>query len=416
MLRRILAHLASRPAGVLPYVDINMLGSDAQLLAAGYAVTRSSSARNHLGIDFANNTAVFEAGKGILIEGGRTNVSRQSIVLSDSFYSTKTGVTVTDDQTAGPDGTTTAEKIVENSAATTCTFGRGSAPASPPANDFVISIYVKYGGRQWMELRSTDSAAVTKRTWFDLQNGVKGTSQHDAAGIINVSNGWYRIWIYHHTTTAAATLATYALQSRSADNSTGAISAGDGSIYTYAWGMQAEAGFFPSGMIVTLNASAGRGTPGIGLTLNNITDAHTTLIKARMALGVATGVDQVLCQLDNDNVNSIVRLFRNSSRELRLQILTTGTERANLLLGTAFDDTVISAGFTTRPGGSLSVFMVGGTVQTTTPASLPVMNRSRIGHGGNTAAPASHSFAWIQRFARWPGMTDTELQAAVTAL
>lgn len=101
-------------------------------------------------------------------------------------YWSKTNVTVTSDA----DGI--ADKIVEDAINATHILSR-SPPTNFGVNAFVQRLYVeaKMDGRRWLRVSGNTGVA---RGWFDLQNGVVGSTNGLAAAPIMTSlgNGYYR--------------------------------------------------------------------------------------------------------------------------------------------------------------------------------------------------------------------------------
>jgi hypothetical protein len=98
----------------------------------------------------------------------------------------KGGITVTANAGVAPDGTTTADKLVE-----TATTGLHYAyqGSSISGVQYTVSCYAKAAERTWVALYVWDAAS--RNAFFDLQNGVLGTVTNGTASITAVGNGWY---------------------------------------------------------------------------------------------------------------------------------------------------------------------------------------------------------------------------------
>jgi hypothetical protein len=104
----------------------------------------------------------------------------------DNAYWTKTNITVTANSTTAPDGTTTAESILETATTGQHQVFRNALITS--SNTHVRSVFAKPNGRNWLAIYG-----ATGRSFFDLQNGVTGTVEAGyTASMIDVGNGWYR--------------------------------------------------------------------------------------------------------------------------------------------------------------------------------------------------------------------------------
>lgn len=149
----------------------------------------------------------------------------------DNAAWTKSNATVTANATTAPDGSLTADKLVEDTAA--AAHGLTSTSVAIVANTpMAWSIYAKAGERSWMWVNAYDGA--NRRCWFDLANGVVGTTAAGCtASITAIGNGWYRCSVLRAAGVSPITLSAYAT---TADNTT--TYTGDGTSGIYIWGAQ----------------------------------------------------------------------------------------------------------------------------------------------------------------------------------
>ena len=210
--------------------------------------TRASSARfvgsNGLIQSAGNNVARFDhdpvtlASRGLLIEESRTNLYQRSENFADAFW-TKTRSNIQSDATTAPDGTTTADKLIED---TTASSSHSlSSSVTPSATPHTLSVFAKKGERNWIILR-----AGGQSTFFNLDTGV-ATSGINSPTITNYGNGWYRCTV----TSSAGTQNQIWM---SPDGITTSYT-GDGTSGIFIWGAQLEAGSFATSYIPTTTAS-----------------------------------------------------------------------------------------------------------------------------------------------------------------
>jgi hypothetical protein len=151
-------------------------------------------------------------------------------------------LTVTADAIAAPDGTMTADRMVE--------VASTSLHAVLHANINVVvgethttSVYAKAGERTWLGIAPSNQAPAD---WFDLTNGVVGTSANGGV-ITSVGNGWYRCSI---TLVAAGALVGPYFYLRTANGQTG-IYLGDITKGLYLWGAMLNKGSAPGVYLAT---------------------------------------------------------------------------------------------------------------------------------------------------------------------
>lgn len=154
------------------------------------------------------------------------------------------GATVTTNAAAAPDGTTTADKLVESVGGSAHTLLR-SHTVTP--GTYAVSIYAKAAERHWISLQDVS----TKIAKFDLQAGALGTVDAGlSASIEAVGDGWYRCGISRATAGIAEYLQVYI------GDASGAISyTGDGTSGVLIWGAQIEPGATPGPYVPTTSAA-----------------------------------------------------------------------------------------------------------------------------------------------------------------
>jgi hypothetical protein len=123
-----------------------------------------------------------------VIERTPWNLFQQSEMFSNAVW-TKVNSTISIDATLAPNGTLTADTLVENTANSTH-IALQNPPGQISGNTYTASIYAKAAGRSWIGLYN--NAGGTGDAFFDLSNGTVGTVSTGSAQIQSVGNGWYR--------------------------------------------------------------------------------------------------------------------------------------------------------------------------------------------------------------------------------
>lgn len=210
--------------------------------------------------------------KGLLIEEQRTNVSQRSEEINDAYW-TKTNVTVTANDTTAPDGTTTAEKLLETTANGTHVFFTATPISLNMTSDnYTASFFIKGGlGRFRAVLQVLNTG--TGNSFFTNINidalsattNTSGTGVAVGASIQNVGNGWYRVSISGRTgANGNHQVVGYIANDAASTSYTGDVTKG-----LYFWGVQLEAGAFPTSYIKTTTASVTRNADVASMTSTN---------------------------------------------------------------------------------------------------------------------------------------------------
>lgn len=198
--------------------------------------------------------------KGLLIEDAATNLLLRSAELEHAGW-IKSLATVTPNAIAAPDGTTTADKLVEDSTATNTHKVQQVLSKASSALTYTASICIKAAEctQVVLYLAGSSGEGNAVNTLVDLAAGTvsapsyAGTfSTGGAATIQSLPNGWYRVAITGTTDTATSVYLTVRLRNGSTTYT------GDGTSGVYVWGAQLELGSFASSYIPTTSAQVTR--------------------------------------------------------------------------------------------------------------------------------------------------------------
>lgn len=188
------------------------------------------------------------APKGALVEGQRTNLLTYSEQFDNAAW-TKTAVSVSTNIVASPDGTMTADKLIEDG---TINYHYTDASTSYSAGQpYACSLFVKKGNKTWCWIDFPTNGLLT---WFNLDTGVFGQT---AAGVTataeSFAGGWWRIKLSYASVPASGQCGVGL-----APSDGGGSYQGNGTDYMYIWGAQLEAGAVPSSYIPTTTAAVTR--------------------------------------------------------------------------------------------------------------------------------------------------------------
>jgi hypothetical protein len=225
------------------------------VMPAGSTYTRTGSAT---GLSLAGVVETFAAdapqrtSRGLAIEAAQTNLSLRSQEFDQATW-LKTGSSITADATAAPDGTTTADKLVENGSLSTHRVLNNLAVTVVAASTYTWSVFVKAGERTAVRVENNALSGAT----FDLANNgaVSSVVGSITTSVLALANGWFRLSI----TGLAATVSDRIIVNLVSGGT--ATYTGNGTSGAFIWGAQVELAATPSSYILTAAATATRGAP-----------------------------------------------------------------------------------------------------------------------------------------------------------
>jgi hypothetical protein len=210
-----------------------------------------SSASNIPRLDYTNGSC-----PSILVEPQRTNLVLRSEQFDNASW-TKTDSTITANSSTAPDGTFTADSLIEN----TSTNVHRAFQTLAVTGTHTYSFYVKANGRQWIAIGAGNTSSFGALAYFDIENGVLGTVLVGSANIENAGNGWYRCSV---TGIGNGGGTSFNLWLANANNSISYL--GNGTSGIFVWGAQLEAGANATSYIPTTSASVTRNADVISKT------------------------------------------------------------------------------------------------------------------------------------------------------
>lgn len=346
--------------------------------------------------------------KGVLLEGARTNLFTysQQLDLGSGAPWSHTGVTVTANATSAPDGTTTADKIVEVNAAGLPRIANSSLTVSA-ATAHTFSIYAKAAERDQIRIVQEGSGAFSAYFLLTGVGTISGLGGSAAATITALADGWYRCTL---TWTTGGTNP----QSYVATASGGStIASGDNTKGLYLWGAQLEAAAFPSSYIPTTTASATRAADVLTVPVSGLGYPLSLFAETDLVTLAGGSVSQSYFEIDDSSGNNRALLYgtNGGSQASRMYCATANVNQALPTVGSLTTGVRKTAGrcslnsFQVAGNGTLATEDTSGTVPAT--PNLLVF--------GKESGTGTELFGYLRRCAIWPrALTDAELQSVTT--
>jgi hypothetical protein len=185
---------------------------------------------------------------------GLENLLLRSEEFDNTFW-TKNRASIAANDTLAPDGTMTADRLVEDTSASLSHRFYSLTTAVTANSTHTFSVYAKANTRSWIYLRISEQTGAGVGAYFDLTNGTIGAQQSGITAIISdEGNGWYRCAITHATPQA---LITPYVGLANANN--GEIYTGDGTSSLFVWGAQLNTGTTAKTYVATTAGISGDG-------------------------------------------------------------------------------------------------------------------------------------------------------------
>ena len=344
--------------------------------------------------------------KGLLIEEQRTNLLTYSEQFDNASWS-KTNTSIISNAVISPDGTLTADKIVEAVLAND-QYYIGKTLAATSGTAYTMSVYAKSGERSQIAFQSNISSGFTYGV-FNLATGqVVNTPPGWVMGIYPVGNGWYRCSV---TLTADASVnKTIVLQPATSGT---VYYSGNGYSGIYIWGAQLEAGSFPTSYIKTEASQVTRAADSAQMTGANFSSWYrqgegTLMAEARNIVGATVFSTAVLTDDQAIQTTNRLALFNRPdgvSGACALIAYSNSEQISNSFLFKEINKTSIA-----YKNNDVTAALNGSTSTQDILANIPAFTKLRIGQ--LTAGSDFFATQTIKRLTYYPKrLTDAQLQA-----
>lgn len=325
---------------------------------------------------------------GLLIEESRTNLLLYSEQFDNAAW-VKSNTTISANVIVAPDGTVTADKLVENTSTLVHDCRQVVIKATSQIN-YAATFYAKAAERTFVRMFLYNEPSTNRiDATVNLSNGTvsyvtsNGTWTEGGCSVLAIGNGWYRITV----TGLSNTLNTVRLLIATSNGPTSgdSVYTGDGYSGIYIWGAQLEAASFATSYIQTVAAAVTRAADAASMTGTNFSSWYNQGEGGFYTEGSTNGTTGQLGYFavsDGTTANEID--IRIASGVRRSFVVVNSVEQANISNGN------YTVGTTEKRAVSYRVNLVDAAangvlgVQDTS-ALLPVVNQLRIGSLGGGA-------------------------------
>jgi hypothetical protein len=350
---------------------------------------------------------------GILIEESRTNLLTYSEQLDNAAWS-KTRSSVSANATTAPDGTTTADKIVEDSTATSTHFIVQTASVVS-GTTYTYSGFFKAAGRSTF-LFYASSLGANVQVDLTAKTATGGGTGFVSCSIEEYPNSWFRVKLtYTENTTAARSHAVFLSSSGNTTYS------GDGSSGIYAWGLQLEVGTFATSYIFTTSAQVTRAADVATISTSSIPSFNAsegTLVVEAIpynANSAADGSSQApaVIAVDGGSIANEIAVQRDATTNLpRGFVRVSNALQASMAGAVAWSSGTSGKIAVAYKSNDFAFVFNGGTVITDTAGSVPTVTTLRL---GSRAGGVGYWSGRIKSVTYYPSrLTNAELQQVTT--
>ena len=305
-------------------------------------VVRASTA-TYLGADgliktAANNEPRIEFNadgsyKGLLVEPAATKLVLRSQEFDNAAWN-KVNSSVTANDAVAPDGTTTADKLVENAGTGSKTLDKPNISVSSGAI-YTVSFFAKKSQRHFLQISMfAPEFGINAFGNFNLALGVLGSLGSDSTATIrDFGNGWFLCSLTSTAITSSSTSGFSARLVTSATSVRAESYTGDGTSGFFIWGAQIEESPVATSYI-----------PTVASTVTRAADVITkTGISSLIGQTEGTVYAEVVV---NDLSSQLYSLYQGVNNEIRVIVASTGILTAQYRDGVGTGQIVLSPSLT----------------------------------------------------------------------
>lgn len=327
---------------------------------------------------------------GRLVEESRTNLLTYSEDFSNATWN-KTNATISANQVVAPDGTLTADKLVEDTATGNHTTYQNITTSATP---YYFSVFLKAAERSRISLW----VGATTLIDIDLSSGAVIVSGNNVE-VVDVGGGWFRVVAFRSN--IDTNLRSWGVFVR--DDSGNLSYTGDGYSGIYVWGAQLEVGSFPTSYIKTEASQVTRAADNASMTGTNFSewyraDEGTFYIEMRQPVANT----QMFAVAATDGVSKQISLYFTGASVIGAYVVDSAGVQANIG-NTAVSANVFGKSAVAYKRNDFAISTNGVSAATDTSGTVPIVDRLVLRSSG--------SFTF-RKIAYYPQrLSNTNLQA-----
>jgi hypothetical protein len=265
----------------------------------------------------------------LLLEPQRTNLVTYSEQFDNAAWS-KSDSTITSNAAISPDGTTNADKLIDN--ITLAGHSLNSATSMVSGTTYTFSIFAKMSEIRYLTLRYISGGAFSTNyiTTFDLLNGTATNSATFPASsflITSFGNGWYKCSISQAANaTGTGTYAAYLSKDGVATTYTG-----NGTDGLYIYGAQLEAGSYVSSYIPTSGTAVTRLADAASKTgISSLINSVEGVLYGEIAALYDDGTNRGIAISDGTSSNRVYVSYTTTTNQITGVYTYSGTTQVSI--------------------------------------------------------------------------------------
>ena len=296
------------------------------------------------------------------LEPQRTNLITNSEYIEGI---SSANVVLTPNAAISPEGVQNAYQMDDNT-----TNSEHKVEQAISSTTGVHSVFVKTNGATYVQLAGVGTS------WYQNFNIVDGTTESGnvlSADVEDYGNGWYRIWAYDGNPNSK-----FQLNIVTAANSNRVQQyAGDGSRSLFVWGVQMEAGSYPTSYIPTYGSAVTRSADSCNKTgISDLIGQTEGVAFCEVNMSSKTLSSSWAFSLNDGTTSNYIGLRRSGGNELFVHINVGGTTTA--LIGTGITTGTHKIGIA-YANNDISVYVDGVNVGIDTSSAVPATSVIEIG-------------------------------------